>query len=121
MIKINRNYSLSQDTYNQLVALEKQGKTRVEMAKIIGVNKSTMNKIRNRMVENGIWKTSPNWIKRVETIMSKATVSNGKFKSVVERKEKMPKNSININFKGVNVTIEKSSNIIVTENTIFVK
>lgn len=118
MIKINRNYSLTQDTFNQLIALEKQGKSRTEMSKIIGVNRSTMNAIRNKMIEQGIWKTAPNWIKRCETIAAKATVQP---KPIVERKQRMPKNSININFKGVNVTIEKSSNIIVTENTIFVK
>ena len=138
-IKISRNYTLSKDVYDQIVALEKQGKTKAYIRRTLGIDLSTMNRISTSLFEKGIWKKSPQWIKRTETLKAQASKTLAQmykekaFKkniSTIVKTERVRKErkvssdkmlTVTINFKGVNVEIQKTSNIIVTQDTIFVK
>lgn len=138
-IKINRNYTLSKDVYDQIIALEKQGKTKAYIRRTLGINSSTMNRISTILFEKGIWKKTPQWIKRTDTLKEKASKTLAEmykekaFKKSISttvktervRKERKVSSdkmlTVTINFKGVNVEIQKTSNIIVTQDTIFVK
>lgn len=120
-IKINRNYTLSKDVYDQIVALEKQGKTKAYIRRTLGISLNNMNQISTILFEKGIWKRTPQWIKRADTLTKKLTgVKTERVRK--ERKVSSDKMlTVTINFKGVNVEIQKTSNIIVTQDTIFVK
>jgi len=138
-IKINRNYTLSKDVYDQIIALEKQGKTKAYIRRTLGINLSTMSRISTILFEKGIWKKTPQWIKRTDTLKEKASKTLAEmykekaFKKNIStmvktervRKERKVSSdkmlTVTINFKGVNVEIQKTSNIIVTQDTIFVK
>lgn len=120
-IKINRNYTLSKDVYDQIIALEKQGKSKAYIRRTLGISLNNMNQISTILFEKGIWKRTPQWIKRVDTLNKKLTT----IKTERVRKERKVNSdkmlTVTINFKGVNVEIQKTSNIIVTQDTIFVK
>jgi DNA-binding MarR family transcriptional regulator len=134
-IKINKNYKLTKDVYDQILNLEKQGISRSKIGRLLKVNRSTMVTITKMLIDRGIWQKSAQWIKRENTLSNGGSsksltkdltknltkdLTKDLTKKTISRKSKV-ENFITINFKGVNVQVEKSSNIIITQSAILVK
>jgi hypothetical protein len=117
-IKITKNFTLTQDIFNQLVNLDKQGKKRREIAKLLDINRGTMNALTKVMISKGAWGYSNLWKTRLKN--SSINVEKTTVKTKVLRTPKVV-DYITINFKGVNLQIEKNSNIIINQSGIFVK
>lgn len=124
---------LTADLKSQLVALRNQGKSVREMSEITGIPKYTLTAISSELIRLGLWSPSEVWKKRTATLNAKKNANNVnsvnsvKTEDVVKTKRVYTKRQpelldiITINFKGINVQIQKSANIIVTDTVIYVK
>ena len=123
MKKSNLKDVLTIDLKNQLVSLRNQGKTVSQMSEITGIPISKIRQIGAKLIQNGLWSYSERWKKRVNTISTKATetIKTTKVKRTYNKREAKTVDSITINFKGINVEVQKSSNIIITDTVIYVK
>ena len=129
--------TLSVDLKNQLVALRKQGKTLPEMAEITGLPLNRIRYVRCELIKKGVWSYSDVWKTRIKNQQlkdvevyswssepnSKVTIEKPKtrVKRVYNKRQPQKVDTITINFKGVNVEVQKSSNIIITDTVIYVK
>lgn len=123
-IKITKKFTLTQDLVNQLVNLRKQGKTKQQIASLLKINKGTMNAVTKVMIEKGAWGYSKMWMTRLKNNnipAKKTTVTKTQVKKTSVVRTPKVENYITINFKGVNVQVEKTSNIIITQHAILVK
>jgi predicted transcriptional regulator len=119
-----RKSILSLNVKNQLVALRKQGKTLSEMAEITGLSYNNIRHIRSEFIKKGVWSYSKIWQTRVKNQRKKSTISNSlepEVKRVYTKREPQKVDTVTINFKGINVEVQKSSKIIVTDTVIYVK
>jgi len=123
MKKSNLKEVLTIDLKNQLVSLRNQGKTVSQMSEITGIPVSKIKQIGAKLIQNGLWSYSERWKKRVNTISTKTTetTKTTKVKRTYNKREAKTVDSITINFKGINVEVQKSSNIIITDTVIYVK
>lgn len=123
MKKSNLKEVLTIDLKNQLVSLRNQGKTVSQMSEITGIPVSKIKQIGAKLIQNGLWSYSERWKKRVNTISTKTTetTKTTKIKRTYNKREAKTVDSITINFKGINVEVQKSSNIIITDTVIYVK
>jgi hypothetical protein len=120
-IKITKDFTLTQDIFNQLVNLDKQGKKRREIARLLGINQGTMYALTKVMISKGAWGYTKGWKTRLKN--SSINLEKSPVKDVKTKVLRTPKveGYITINFKGVNLQIEKNSNIIINQSGIFVK
>jgi hypothetical protein len=123
MKKSNLKEVLTIDLKNQLVSLRNQGKTVSQMSEITGLSIYDIRQIGKLLIEKGLWSYSERWKKRVNTISTKTTeiTKITKAKRTYNKREAKTVDSITINFKGINVEVQKSSNIIITDTVIYVK
>jgi hypothetical protein len=126
MKKSNLKEVLTIDLKNQLVSLRNQGKTVSQMSEITGLSVYEIRQIGKLLIEKGLWSYSERWKKRVNTIVTKSTetvkpLKTTKIKRTYNKREAKTVDSITINFKGINVEVQKSSNIIITDTVIYVK
>lgn len=112
---------LNVDLKNQLISLRNQGKSIREMSEITNVSISTLNQITSLFIKKGIWSVSPIWKKRMDTINANKVEPIKVVKPAYSKRQPKVVDTITINFKGVSVQVQKSSNIIITESTIIVK
>lgn len=116
--------TLSVDLKNQLVALRKQGKTLPEMAEITGLPLNRIRYVRCELIKKGVWSYSDVWKTRIKNQKTQTTASENsesRVKRVYNKRQPQKVDTITINFKGVNVEVQKSSNIIITDTVIYVK
>jgi hypothetical protein len=112
------------DLKNQLVALRNQGKTLSEMAEITGLSLNRIRYVRCKLIKKGVWSYSDVWKTRIKNQKTQTTATENlepKVKRVYNKREPQKVDTITINFKGVNVEVQKSSNIIITDTVIYVK
>ena len=128
MKKINKQNLISNEVLVQKAKLlNTSGKSTKHIRKVLELSLDEMNTIRAYLIGRKEWTYNGAWSKRnnMSTKTSKATKStkSTSVKSVVVKESRRPKaiEVLHINFKGINVEIQKSSNIVVTENTIYVK
>jgi hypothetical protein len=115
---------LTVDLKNQLVSLRNQGKTLSEMAEITGLSLSHVKRFGSELIKKGLWSYSGIWKVRMKNQKTQTTTtenSEPKVKRVYNKREPQKVDTITINFKGVNVEVQKSSNIIITDTVIYVK
>lgn len=111
---------LTPDLKQQLVSLRNQGKSVREMSEITGVSKSLLTRMSSELIRLGLWSPNEIWKKRTLTIANQTKGSVFPKRSYVKREPQLL-DVITINFKGINVQIQKSANIIVTDTVIYVK
>jgi transposase len=122
MKKTKLQQILNVDLKNQLVNLRNQGKSIREISEITGLSISMLNQITSLFIKKGIWSPNPTWKKRMDTLNAKNNVEVVQpVKRAYTKREPKIVDTITINFKGVNVEVQKSSNIIITESTIVVR
>ena len=125
MKKTKLQQILNVDLKNQLVSLRNQGKSIREISEITNLSISMLNQISSLFIKKGIWSPNPTWKKRMNTINAKNNVepieSVQPVKRAYTKREPQVVDTITINFKGVNIEVQKSSNIIITESTIVVR
>jgi hypothetical protein len=115
---------LTVDLKNQLVSLRNQGKTLSEMAEITGLSLSYVKRFGSELIKKGLWSYSGIWKVRMKNQKTQTTTtenSESKVKRVYNKRQPQKVDTITINFKGVNVEVQKSSNIIITDTVIYVK
>jgi transposase len=122
MKKTKLQQTLNVDLKNQLVNLRNQGKSIREISEITGLSISMLNQITSLFIKKGIWSPNPTWKKRMDTLNAKNNVEVVQpVKRAYTKREPKIVDTITINFKGVNIEVQKSSNIIITESTIVVR
>jgi len=110
---------ITSETIAKVKELNNSGKTSFEIMKALSVSQSSMNQIRKKLSQTNDWVYHSPW--KTIRLKSKAKVKTPKSIVVKESRKTKAIQVLNINFKGINVEIQNSSNIIITENTIYVK
>lgn len=128
MKKANKQKLISNEVLVQKAkVLNTAGKPSKHIREVLELSVDEMNIIRAYLIGRKEWTYNGAWAKRntMNTKTTKTTKTNKStsVKSVVVKESRRPKaiEVLHINFKGINVEIQKSSNIVVTENTIYVK
>ena len=128
MKKANKQKLISNEVLVQKAKLlNTAGKPSKHIREVLELSLDEMNIIRAYLIGRKQWTYNGAWAKRntMNTKTTKTTKTNKStsVKSVVVKESRRPKaiEVLHINFKGINVEIQKSSNIVVTENTIYVK
>ena len=140
MKKFNKQKLISNEVLVQKAKLlNTAGKPSKHIREVLELSVDELNIIRTYLIGRKEWTYNGDWSKRntmnnkitktANTIKTTKTTKTTKpnkstsVKSVVVKESRRPKaiEVLNINFKGINVEIQKSSNIVVTENTIYVK
>jgi len=109
---------LTPDLTTQLVNLRNQGKSLSEMSRITGLPISTTRYIGALLLKKGLWKYNDTWKKRQKTL---STQTAKPIVATRKKRETKTTDHIIINFKGVNLQVQKTSNIIITDTVIYVK
>lgn len=137
MKKINKQNLISNEVLVQKAKLlNTAGKSSKHIREVLELSLDEMNTIRAYLIGRKEWTYNGAWSKRnnmstktnktsksTKTVKSVKSTKSASVKSVVVKESRRPKaiEVLHINFKGINVEIQKSSNIVVTENTIYVK
>ena len=127
MKKANKQNLISNEVLVQKAKLlNTAGKPSKHIREVLELSVDELNIIRTYLIERKEWTYNGAWAKRNNMNKTTKTTKPNKstsVKSVVVKESRRPKaiEVLNINFKGINVEIQKSSNIVVTENTIYVK
>ena len=140
MKKINKQNLISNEVLVQKAKLlNTSGKSSKHIREVLELSLDEMNTIRAYLIGRKEWIYNGAWSKRnnmstktsktskstktVKSVKSTKSTKSASVKSVVVKESRRPKaiEVLHINFKGINVEIQKSSNIVVTENTIYVK
>ena len=137
MKKINKQNLISNEVLVQKAKLlNTSGKSSKHIREVLELSLDEMNTIRAYLIGRKEWTYNGAWSKRnnmstktnktsksTKTVKSVKSTKSASVKSVVVKESRRPKaiEVLHINFKGINVEIQKSSNIVVTENTIYVK
>jgi hypothetical protein len=131
MKKANKQKLISNEVLVQKAKLlNTAGKPSKHIREVLELSLDEMNIIRAYLIGRKQWTYNGAWAKRntmhtksIKTIKTTKPNKSTSVKSVVVKESRRPKaiEVLHINFKGINVEIQKSSNIVVTENTIYVK